>query len=644
LLLLWSVCIEAMKKPAPLFLMFLIVLFSAIHVHADIPAINPSQLKPESDQNYDVRFYFLDLNISDSSTYIKGRVTILITPKGQTGKDVCFDMLHLLHADSVRINKKQSPFNQTGDILKISLPILNAEDSLVTIDVFYHGLGITAGDVPGIYNKSNVSVNKRITWTLSESFHAMSWFPCKQSLTDKADSVYIFLSTDKNLKAGSNGLLTAIKDLPDNRVRYEWKSRYPIDFYLISFAVGDYRDYSFYAPVNDKDSVLIQNYIYNNEEYYTQNKPLIDKTSELIKLYSGLFGDYPFKSEKYGHCVAPSGGGMEHQTMTTLVNFSFLLVAHELTHQWFGDYVTCKTWQDIWVNEGFASYSEYLANQYLVSQSEAESWMVRTQNFVKSMPGGSVYVPVESADNEDRIFDYRLTYGKGAAILHMIRQEVGNDELFFNILREFLRRYKNSTAAGNDFRDLCSEMTGRSFDRFFEQWYTGEGYPVLTVNWFQRNDTLYFRSLETTSSTTPLFNSLVEYKVTLLNGDTLITHRQESGLDNWQVYLHGLITSVVVDPNHWLLMDRAGISNIDTEKKSHFILVPNPAKDKITLHFIEPLHKYKIYIADSSGRILFAETGNSSEKTIDISKLAKGTYFAIIYENKEFYQTQFIKN
>ncbi len=95
--------------------------------------------------------------------------------------------------------------------------------------------------------------------------------------------------------------------------------------------------------------------------------------------------------------MAPSGGGMEHQTMTTLANFSFLLVAHELAHQWFGDYVTCKTWQDIWINEGFASYSEYLANQYLVSQTEADNWMVRTQNFVKSLPGGSVYVPDESS-------------------------------------------------------------------------------------------------------------------------------------------------------------------------------------------------------------------------------------------------------
>jgi aminopeptidase N len=633
-----------MRKPALFFLTILIVHLSSVKVQAQETAIKPSQLKVETGRNYDIRFYFLDLNISDSSTYIAGHVAVHLTVNDQTGQQIMLDMLHLLHADSVKVNQEKAVFSHSENILNVSLPILPAGDSLVVIDVFYHGLGKNAGEVTGVFNKSSASVNKRFTWTLSESFHALSWFPCKQSLTDKADSVYVFLNTDKNLKAGSNGLLTASKDLPDNRVRYEWKCRHPIDYYLISFAVGDYMEYSFYAPVNDTDSVLVQNYIYNSQDYFNQNKSLIDRTSGLITLFSGLFGDYPYKNEKYGHCVAPSGGGMEHQTMTTLANFSFLLVAHELAHQWFGDYVTCATWQDIWINEGFASYSEYLANQYLVSQSEADSWIVRTQDYVKTIPGGSVYVPGEFANSEDRIFDYRLTYAKGAAIIHMIRQEVGNDQLFLDILREFLIRYKNNTATGNDMRDLCSEMTGRSFDLFFEQWYKGEGYPVLAVNWFHRNDTLYVRSLETPSSSTPLFNSLVEYQVSLNNRDTIITHRQESGLDNWQVYLHGQISSVIVDPHHWLLMDVTGVNRIGNEQEIHFMLTPNPARDKITLQFADPVYNYIVYIADSSGRIIFTEEANTSEKIIDVGYLAKGMYFVIINEKNDFYQTRFIKN
>jgi hypothetical protein len=296
------------------------------------------------------------------------------------------------------------------------------------------------------------------------------------------------------------------------------------------------------------------------------------------------------------------------------------------------------------MNEGFASYSEYLANQYLVSQSEADNWMVRIQDYVKSIPGGSVYVPGEFANNEDRIFDYRLTYAKGAAIIHMIRQEVGDDELFFNIMREYLNRYKNSTASGDDMRDLLTEMTGRSFNSFFEQWYKGEGYPVLAVNWFQRNDTLYVRSLETPSASTPLFNPLVEYQVSMNGHDTIIAHRQEAGIDNWQVYLRGQVASVIVDPHHWLLMDVTGVSKIGNEQVNHFMLTPNPAREKITLHFTDPVYNYKLYLADSSGRILFSEGANTSEKIIDVSKLAKGMYFVIVNEKNEIYQTRFIKN
>ena len=203
-----------------------------------------------------------------------------------------------------------------------------------------------------------------------------------------------------------------------------------------------------------------------------------------------MFGTYPFISEKYGHCVAPLGGGMEHQTMTTLANFNFLLVAHELAHQWFGDYVTCGSWQDIWINEGFASYAEYIACQYLQSQTNADLWMADAQTYVKSETDGSVFVPEAFSTDEERIFDYRLSYKKGAAIIHMIRGELQNDSLFFSILRDYLDRYKNDVATGEDFKEVLEEKSGRDFTAFFNQWFYGEGYPSITVNWKHEQDTL----------------------------------------------------------------------------------------------------------------------------------------------------------
>jgi aminopeptidase N len=402
-----------------LMLLFIISIGTTVGKDADI-----AEMKAGDRENYDVTFYWLDLQVSDSSTYITGNVTIMLKALGQPLEQVVLDFADLLHADSVFVDQQKTDYIHEKNELKIDLPGQIASGTATTVQVFYHGLGKNVTGISGIYNRYNSTWDKNITWTLSEPFHALNWFPCKQSLTDKADSVYVFLSTDKRLRAGSNGLITSEVLLPGDRIRYEWKSRHPIAYYLISFAVSEYYDYSFYVHLkNSQDSLLIQNYIYS-ESYLEQNKSGIDKTGDMILLYNDLFGTYPFKDEKYGHCLAPLGGGMEHQTMTTLTNFSFLLVAHELAHQWFGDYITCSNWQDIWINEGFASYAEYLAYQYLIGPNEAGSWLTRTHDYIKSAPGGSVFVPDDFAGDEDRIFNYRLSYNKGAAIIHMIRQKL----------------------------------------------------------------------------------------------------------------------------------------------------------------------------------------------------------------------------
>jgi aminopeptidase N len=596
--------------------------------------------------NYDVTFYWLDLHISDSSTYLTGNVSITLKAAGQPLEEVVLDFADLLHTDSVLLDHLPVSFIHGNNKLTVRLPDPVLPDSSATIQVFYHGLGKNVTSISGIYSRYVSTWAKSVTWTLSEPFNALNWFPCKQILSDKADSVYVFLSTDKKLKAGSNGLLTAQVLLPDDRVRYEWKSRYPIAYYLISFAVSAYYDYSFYVGLNNsQDSVLIQNYIYD-EGYLTQNKPAIDKTGDLMILFSDLFGPYPFKDEKYGHSLAPLGGGMEHQTMTTLTNFSFVLVAHELAHQWFGDYVTCGNWQDIWVNEGFASYAEYLAYQNLIGPDEARNWLTRVHDYIKSAPGGSIYIPEADKEDDDRIFNYRLTYNKGAAMIHMIRREVNNDVLFFEILREFLSRYRNNNATGADFKNLLEERTGLDFDVFFDQWYYGEGYPIHTITWKHQQDTLYITSMQHVSSSTPLFNIPIDYRVTLDERDTVISGmRQSSNFDHWEVYLPGQVSSLGVDPEQWMLMQVAGINNLDTTfHNADFTLVPNPARDKVTLRFNNPVESYLVHLSDSSGKILLSETSQLQHKVIDISRYSSGMYFIIVEIGNAHYPARFIKH
>ena len=354
----------------------------------------PTHVKDSALLDYDVHYYGIDLEVSDTSTFIRGSTQIGST--ALVGMDeVVFELSVNLTVDSVFIDGVKVPaFAHGNDLVRITAASTIDPGETFSTRIFYHGTGGRYGFFSGISSRRDPFWGKRVTYTLSEPFHALDWFACKQVLTDKADSADIYLTVGDHLKAGSNGLLAGIDSLPGNRARYRWETRYPIAFYLLSLSVSEYQDYSYYLhPEHAVDSFLFQNYIYDTAAYLLAFKDDIDATGDMMLSFSGLFGDYPFWKEKYGHCLAPMGGGMEHQTMTTLANFGFNLVAHELAHQWFGDNVTCASWQDIWVNEGFASYAEYLALEQLVSYTAAAEWMEMAHNRVYTEPEGSVYIP-----------------------------------------------------------------------------------------------------------------------------------------------------------------------------------------------------------------------------------------------------------
>ncbi|MBN2480251.1 MAG: M1 family metallopeptidase [Bacteroidales bacterium] len=520
-----------------------------------LKVVLPQNSSPEADA-LDVKFYFIDIEVNDSTTHVSGSTTVHLEVLSPLKGQIILDMGNNLYVDSVLLNGQQADHVHQDDQLFIYTAYPVSDGNMMAIQVFYSGSVRNRSSFAGIYNEMDRKWDKRVTWTLSEPFSSRIWFPCKQDLTDKADSVYVFITTDKNLKAGSNGLLTAERLLPGDKIRYEWKSRYPVAFYLISFAVSDYRDYSFYTGYGDNgDSLLVQNFIYDNDLYLETNRSRINITSDLIRLFSDLFGPYPFRKEKYGHCIVPSGGGMEHQTMTTLEDFSFTLVTHELAHQWFGNYVTCATWQDIWINEGFASYSEYLGYEYLISREDADRWMDNAHVIVKFRNDGSVYVPENAARSENRIFDYRLTYKKGAAIVHMIRHEINNDDLFFEILQDFLNMHRHSSATGLDFKNLLEQKSGKDFTDFFNHWYFGEGYPVVSLQWQQHNDTLYINARQSTTSSTPLFRIPIDFRITAGGKDTVVTVRQNENNVRWAIHIPGTVTGLQADPDKWLLAD-----------------------------------------------------------------------------------------
>ncbi len=515
-------------------------------------------------EKYDVKYLKLDLAVEAANAFISG-TALTVVKAVQPLDSFVTEFKSTMVLDSVFINGVKMSFQRGSDHVYIPLSPVIPVGTTVSALFYYRGT-VSSG---AIYIGTIASNGLSYTATLSESYQAREWFPVKQILRDKIDSADIWITTSATNKAGSNGLLVAVENLPLSKKLYKWKTRYPMAYYLPSFSVGNYFEYLNYAKpaAMAPDSILIQNYVADNTSYFNSIKANLDKTPAFIEKYSELFGLYPFKNEKYGHAQANIGGGMEHQTMTTLSSFGSTLIAHELGHQWWGDNITCATWNHIWLNEGFASYCEYLGIEKLpalFSPTTAASFMQSVHTTVMSVSNGSVYVPDASLFDESRIFNSRLSYKKGSAIIHNLRFEMQDDTLFFNTLKNFQQQFKDSTATANDFKLVAETTSGKNFTDFFNQWYYGEGFPTFNINYSkQGTDTVILIVNETVSAptVTPFFKGIFEFKITSSQGDTVVKVNLGSNNQQFKFYYTKTPSGIVIDPNNWVLNANGTIVN-----------------------------------------------------------------------------------
>ncbi len=581
---------------------------------------NASQASP----NFDVSYYRCEWRVDPAIRYINGKVTSYFHITSATD-NTTFDLTDSLVVDSITQKNNQLSFTHSNNSLTIDFGTIKPSGTFDSVSIYYHGVPPDAGF--GSFVTSAHS-GTPVLWTLSEPYGSRDWWPCRNGLDDKADSIDVIITNPVAYTAASNGLRQSeIISGPDKITH--WKHRYRIATYLVCMAVTNYAEFDDSVQLGNV-SLPMQTFCYPESLSLFQANTFI--VLNTLKYYSNIFGNYPFIKEKYGHVQFGWGGGQEHQTSTFIVTPNENLMNHELAHQWFGDKITCGSWQDIWLNEGFATHLAIMAFETRYPQSVMATRKKEIDN-ITSLPGGSVWV--DDTTNVNRIFDNRLSYTKGSHLLYMLRWILG-DSIFIKGMRRY---FDDSTIAfgfakTHDFKRNMEAASGVDLTEFFTDWFYGQGYPSYNVQWTQiGNDYVKIRMSQTTShpsvSFFPLpvalqFKNATQQKTIVVNN----TFNDEIFFNN----IGFIADTVLIDPDYWLItkdnISRKVGDNVTVENIVQ--VFPNPFVNNFNIY----LHNFNakngtLRLYDAKGSLLFNENlsiNGSLYKQINTQSYPKGFY------------------
>ena len=594
------------------------------------------QATQAADDNIDVTYYKLNLNINYTSKNIKGEVTINAKSKIVSLNQVTIDLQNALTTDSIKIGNKKLTFLHQSNQIIIKLDKIYAENQLFSMVIFYHGIPGSSGFDSFAFGTHNAQKDF-VIWSLSEPYGSSDWFPCKNVIDDKADSSDVWITSDKYFTSVSNGILEKTIDNQDGTKTFQWKNRYPIAQYLISISMSNYAEYKSVFKFGGDKEMPINHYLYP-ETLTSANKLTLDKTEFMLDLFSQKFGLYPFVKEKYGHAQFGWGGGMEHQTCSSMGSFGETLIAHELAHQWFGDKITCKNWESIWLNEGFASYSEAIYTEAIGGKNAYDNYVKGFMTSAKTAKG-TIYV--QNVENINEIFNSARTYRKGALVLHMLRGIVGDDK-FFKILQTYVdSRNAYGNALTEDFKVVAEQIYGQKLDYFFKQWIFGENYPKYKFQWSSQplaDGTFRVKTdVSQPTNTNPIFFTMpIQLRVPIGLGDTIITVFNDKQNQTFEFILKVKPTSVIFDPNNLIIKDLETVVVLANEPiiddNFGLTIAPNPSSEYIDVSFrLAKSALVKITIIDFSGKEILAQpeeklmVGNYS-RNFKVSQFQSGIY------------------
>jgi len=585
--------------------------------------------------NIDVHHYRCEWQVDPAIRFIDGKVSILFTVKSASNK-IIFDLTSSLGVDSILYHGNKINFQRVlKDGLELQLPDILKQGQKDSVSIYYKGIPDplrTGAFYQGVH-RGNPSV-----WTLSEPYGARQWWPCKNGLTDKADSLDIIITHPDMYLSSSNGVIVQ-EDHSNGKITTHFRHRYPIASYLVAIAISKY--------VVDKDSILIGNrqmpvimyaYSVSRPNHY---KPATVVAKQCLQKFSELFGIYPFYKEQYCQTQWGAGGGMEHQTNSFITDRWPGLVSHELGHQWFGDKVTCGSWQDLWLNEGFATYTTNIFYEHF-DTALLRPTLQGIINSVTSQPGGSVWV--DDTTNFSRLFSGRLTYNKGSYVVHMLRWMLG-DSVFFKGIRRYLddARVSYSFARTSDLKKTLEAESGKNLETFFQKWVYGEGYPNYHAEWTQNNNNWIKVKLHQTTSHSSV--SFYEMPVTLVaqsgskTASFVVDHRY-SGQEFW--LNAGIdVDTILVDPQLWILSRNKTSVKMDAipTKDNEIKIYPNPAPHELKISLKNPTDKkLNIRLLNMLGQSVYQKEiqtpGSDVIFDIPVAKLPKGVYWIKLQSEK----------
>jgi len=645
-------------RTSTFYLFFLIPLcFSAQDYNETLSSIREAEFKSALKKmayrvnpntgNYDLKYHRLEFNLDPSVNFISGDVTTYFEAK-ENMNAITFDL-----ADNMTVSQVSQRGNSllyiqnANDELVITLDATQNQGVLDSLTISYSGS--PTASTPGFGSFEQTTHNgDPIIWTLSEPYGALDWWPCKQDLNDKIDSIDVYITTpqfnptSEEYIAVSNGLEQNQVVNGPNKTTY-FKHRHPIPAYLIAVAVTNYEVYNHTVP-NNGNPFDIVNYVFPENLASAQLDTPI--TVDIMNLFSTLFEEYPFADEKYGHAQFGWGGGMEHTTVSFMGSFNRNLIAHELAHQWFGNKITCGSWKDIWLNEGFATYLSGLTIENLDGNSAFTTWKQQRINSITNLTNGAVYLTDADTTNVGRIFSGRLSYDKGSMVLHMLRKKLGDTD-FFQGLKNYLSDVNHAYAYAKteDFIAIMETTSGQDLTEFFNDWLYNQGYPSYTIQWHQSGNQLNTTISQTQSDlSVSFFEVPIPIKVNGTQGEELyLTLENVTNDQTFSNTVNFTISSIVFDPEKDIISKNNSIVlGIQEDELSKSLQIfPNPTPSSISIQKPDSLEISEIRIFNTIGQLLYQQSWTPK---IDLTTFSTGLFIVQFQTNKGTINKSLLKN